>query len=95
MIDDQWSMLADRIKELVSSITDKEIKTIINTHYHFDHTNGNIAFSKNNIPIISHDNALIRMSEKQVMPTYFNVVQAAYPEKARPSMTFLEKFIIH
>jgi len=95
LVDDQWSMLADRIKELILSITDKEIKAIINTHYHFDHTNGNLAFGMDNIPIISQENALVRMSQRQVMPTFFNVVQEAYPENARPSMTFIEKFILH
>ena len=95
LVDDQWSMLADRIKELILSITDKEIKAIINTHYHFDHTNGNLAFGMDNIPIISQENALVRMSQRQVMPTFFNVVQEAYPENAHPSMTFLEKFILH
>lgn len=94
LVDDQWSMLADRIKELVSSVTDKEIKAIINTHYHFDHTNGNLAFGIDNIPIISQENALVRMSQRQVMPTFFNVVQEAYPENAQPSMTFLEKFVL-
>lgn len=95
LVDDQWSMLVDRIKELVLSITDKEIKAIINTHYHFDHTNGNLAFGMDKIPIISQENALVRMSQRQVMPTFFNVVQEAYPENAQPSMTFLEKFILH
>ena len=47
-----------------------------------------------NIPIISQENALVRMSQRQVMPTFFNVVQEAYPENAQPSMTFLEKFIL-
>jgi glyoxylase-like metal-dependent hydrolase (beta-lactamase superfamily II) len=94
LVDDQWAMLADRIKELISTITDKEIKAIINTHYHFDHTNGNLAFGMDNIPIISQENALIRMTQRQVMPTFFNVVQEAYPENAQPSMTFLEKFVL-
>ena len=52
LVDDQWSMLADRIKELILSITDKEIKTIINTHYHFDHTNEILLFCYTHIPLI-------------------------------------------
>jgi glyoxylase-like metal-dependent hydrolase (beta-lactamase superfamily II) len=95
LIDDQWAMLADRIKELIATITDKEIKTIINTHYHVDHTHGNIIFGKENIPIISQENAFERMSERQVIPTFLNIVQEAYPKNVRPSMTFLEKFVLH
>lgn len=95
LIDDQWAMLADRIEEMIATITDKKIKMIINTHYHFDHTHGNLFFGKENIPIISQENALERMSERQVIPTFLNVVQEAYPKNTRPSMTFLEKFVFH
>ncbi len=95
LIDDQWATLADRIKEMVATITNKKIKMIINTHYHVDHTHGNISFAKENIPIISQENAFERMSERQVIPTFLNVVQEAYPKDARPTMTFLEKFILH
>lgn len=95
LVDDQWSLLADRIKELVGSITDQVIKVIINTHYHFDHTHGNLAFGKENIQIISQENALERMSERQVMPTFFNAVQEPYPIYARPNMSFEKKFVLH
>jgi cyclase len=97
LIDDQWSTLSKRIKELLSTITQKPIKAIINTHYHFDHTNGNIAFGSEKIPIISHINARQRMSENQVLLgtlhlfglTY--IVQKLYPFKALPILTFTDK----
>ena len=44
-------------------ITDKPIKYIINTHFHHDHSDGNRAFGKQGIPIISHQNAKKRMME--------------------------------
>ena len=91
LIDDQWAMLSKRIKELISTITNKPIKTIINTHYHFDHTNGNLAFGPEKIPIISHKNARTRMSERQVMPTFYNVVQKPYPVESLPTITFTDK----
>src|SRR5665647_1026410 len=43
LVDDQWSVLSSRIKEIVKTITDKPIRYIINTHYHFDHADGNKA----------------------------------------------------
>ena len=95
LIDDQWAMLSKRIKELISTITNKPIKTIINTHYHFDHTNGNLAFGPEKIPIISHKNARTRMSERQVMPTFYNVVQKPYPVESLPTITFTDKSELH
>ena len=91
LVDDQWAVLAKRIKELISTITDKPIKAIINTHYHFDHTNGNLSFGPEKVPIISHKNARTRMSERQVMPTFYNVVQKPYSNESLPTVTFTDK----
>jgi cyclase len=95
LVDDQWSVLSRRIKELISTITSKPIKTIINTHYHFDHTHGNLTFGPEKIPIVSHKNARTRMSERQVIPTYRNVVQKPYPPEALPTITFTDKSELH
>jgi glyoxylase-like metal-dependent hydrolase (beta-lactamase superfamily II) len=92
LIDDQWAVLSKRIKELVKTITDKPIKTIINTHYHYDHTNGNLAFGPEKIPIIAHRNARTRMSERQVLPSS---IQKPYPGEALPTITFTEKSELH
>jgi cyclase len=101
LIDDQWSTLADRIKEFLLTMTNKPISAIINTHYHYDHTNGNLVFAQEKIPIVSHQNARQRMSEKQVLlPTmefqgYAGIVQKSYPEYALPSITFDNKMTFY
>jgi cyclase len=41
LVDDQFAPLADRIKAELKAITDKPVRFVINTHYHFDHTDGN------------------------------------------------------
>lgn len=48
----QNSDLAELLIATVKSLTDKPIKYVLNTHYHFDHTGGNVAFVKQNIPVI-------------------------------------------
>lgn len=94
MIDDQWTSLVTRIKGYLSAMTNKPISVIINTHYHYDHTNGNLVFGKDGIPIISHQNARKRMSEKQVLiPTLelqgsTGIVQKPYHDYALPSIVF-------
>src|SRR5215469_4650241 len=55
IVDDQYAPLADKIQAALKDITDKQIRFIINTHYHGDHTGGNIYFQKQ-APIIAHDN---------------------------------------
>jgi len=101
LIDDQWSQLSNKIKEILSTITNKSISFIIDTHYHYDHTNGNLYFSQEKIPIVSHQNARQRMSEKQVLLTTLEwqgsagIVQQPYPDFALPSITFADKMIFY
>ncbi len=38
----------------IKSITDKPIKTLVNSHYHYDHANGNQVFEKG-VEIIGHE----------------------------------------
>ena len=91
MVDNQWSALSIRIKEIIASITHKPIKLIINSHFHFDHTNGNMAFGKEGIPIIAHTNARTRMTQRQVIHGHVSQVQNPYPPEGLPTLTFTDK----
>ena len=95
LVDDQWSALLPRIKEMISSISDKPVKLVINTHYHIDHTNGNTAFRKAGIPVIAQANARLRMTQRQVIRGFGSVVQKPAPMEALPNLTFTDKIEIH
>ena len=42
IVDDQFAPLADKIRAALKGLTAKPLRFIINTHYHFDHTGGNL-----------------------------------------------------
>ena len=92
LVDDQWEIIEDLILETINSISKKEISFIINTHFHYDHVDGNKAFGKKGIPIISHENVRKRLKRKQSLyghPQHnYNMVQDKYPNYGLPSTVY-------
>ncbi len=88
LVDDQWAVLSTRIKELVKSVTDKPIRFIVNSHFHYDHVDGNRSFGKEKIPIVSHVNVRTRLSKDQQL-TLFGL-QKAHAADVLPTITYSE-----
>ncbi|MEO8257573.1 MAG: MBL fold metallo-hydrolase [Acidobacteriota bacterium] len=66
-----WVLL-DEIKR----ITDKPVRTVINTHFHFDHAHGNQVFGKD-VDIIGHEftREMLLTGNTLQMPLYKNYVE--------------------
>ena len=92
LVDDQWEIIEDLILETINSISKKDISFIINTHFHYDHVDGNKAFGKKGIPIISHENVRKRLKRKTKLyghPQHnYNMVQDKYPDFALPTTVY-------
>lgn len=63
IVDDQFAPLAEKIQASLKSlgITDKPVRFVINTHYHGDHTGGNVPFSNSGSTVIAQDNVRKRL----------------------------------
>src|SRR5262245_54100764 len=61
IVDDQFAPLADKIRAALKGITAKPLRFIINTHYHFDHTGGNLPL--HDATIVAHDNVRKRLAQ--------------------------------
>jgi glyoxylase-like metal-dependent hydrolase (beta-lactamase superfamily II) len=63
IVDDQFAPLAEKIRAALKDITgkDKPVRFVINTHYHGDHTGGNLNFSATST-IIAQDNVRKRLA---------------------------------
>jgi glyoxylase-like metal-dependent hydrolase (beta-lactamase superfamily II) len=63
IVDDQFAPLAEKIQAALKSlgITDKPVRFVINTHYHGDHTGGNVPFANTGSTVIAQDNVRKRL----------------------------------
>jgi cyclase len=86
IVDDQYAPLADKIKAALKTLGEGKLKFILNTHYHGDHTGGNITFGPE-APIIAQTNVRKRLSEEQ-KSKIFNRTTPASPKEALPVITF-------
>ncbi len=94
LIDDQFAPLSSKIKNALKILSNKQVRFIINTHFHGDHTGGNENFGGEGAVIVSQENSRLRMTTDQFMAT-FNTEQKAAPYDALPKVTFTESVTLH
>jgi glyoxylase-like metal-dependent hydrolase (beta-lactamase superfamily II) len=94
MIDDQFAPLTPKILAAIKEITDKPVRFLINTHWHFDHTGGNENMGRAGAIIVAHDNVYKRMSAEGVI----NLLKMKLPpaqKLALPVITFSDSASFH
>ncbi len=90
VIDDQYAPLSDKIMAAIAELTDADVKFLVNTHYHGDHTGGNEAFGEAGAIIFAHDNVRARMSTDQFRAIFDQSIPAS-PAGALPIVTFSDE----
>ena len=94
IVDDQYAPIADKIRASLKEIgADKKLRFILNTHWHGDHTGGNVVFGPE-APIIAHDNVRKRMATEQ-RSEIFKRTTPASPKEALPVITFNHNLTVH
>jgi cyclase len=91
VVDDQFAPLADKIQAALKGITDKPVRFVINTHWHYDHTGGNAYFQKQG-PIIAQENVRERL--KSGGDAAGTKIPPA-PKEALPIITFNDRATVH
>lgn len=81
LIDTQFAPLTEKIMAAVRSISNADVKLVLNTHVHPDHTGGNQNMRGLGLPVAAHDNVRVRMAQG------LNGGEPA-PADALPAITF-------
>lgn len=93
IVDDQYEDMTARIDAAIRELTDLQVHYVLNTHWHWDHSGGNINYGQRGSTIVAHDNTYVRMSTDQ----YIDLIdhhQPAAPKPALPVITFNESSTI-
>lgn len=95
MIDDQYAPLSSKIMDKVAELSGgASVRFIVNTHWHPDHTGGNVPFAEAGATIFAQENARRRLMQEQPSPIGGGVTPPAPPE-AWPIVTFPEDVSFH
>ena len=89
IVDDQFAPLTDKIVAAIAELTDNPVDFVVNSHFHYDHTDGNENFGRAGALIVAQDNSRRRMATDQVL-SGSNRPQPAYDEVGLPKITFQE-----
>src|SRR5438445_101137 len=99
IVDDQFAPLADKIQAALKElkITDKPVRFVINTHYHGDHTGGNVPFNNAGSTLIAQDNVRKRLESGGTAGNGGSIKMEVKPaEKAAlPIITFEHDVTVH
>lgn len=94
MIDDQFAPLSEKIAAAIKKIDAGQIRFLLNTHIHGDHTGGNENFKKMGVTLVAHDMVRERMS-KESINTRTNQTVPPRDKTAWPEITFADKMSFH
>jgi len=94
IVDDQYAPLTTKITAAIADLTPHTVDFVINSHWHYDHSDGNTNFGRAGATIVAHENSRTRMMSDQVV-SLSNRLQEAYDEDGLPKITFFQSMRFH
>jgi cyclase len=99
IVDDEFAPLADKIQAALKNlgVTDKPVRFVINTHYHGDHTGGNLPFASGGSTVIAHENVRKRLETGSEGGNGGSIKSTTppQPKAALPIITFEQDVTVH
>lgn len=89
LVDDQFPALVPKISNAIRELGGGPVDFVINTHWHFDHTDGNPLLAADGSWIVAQENSRQMMSEPQLINQGpIKIAQPASPPEGLPVITF-------
>jgi cyclase len=94
LVDSSFQSVAPKLKQALDDLGPAPMKILVNTHWHFDHTDGNAHLHAAGATIVAHENTRKRLSTPQDLKA-FGMHFPAAPVEAWPQVTFIDKLSLH
>ncbi|MGH8221739.1 MAG: MBL fold metallo-hydrolase, partial [Woeseiaceae bacterium] len=96
MVDSQFPELIPKIRRRIVELGGRAIDFTINTHWHFDHADGNPLLGREGTWLIAHENARRMMiGSHDIHFIGISYRQPAYPAEGLPVITYAERMSFH
>jgi cyclase len=94
LVDSEFAQVAPRLKEALTKLNAGNVKYIISSHYHTDHTGGNAAFHQDGATIVGQENCRLRMTQSRVSPLTGKTSPPA-PVDSWPTLTYEHRLTLY
>ena len=89
IVDDQFPAMMPKIQAAIKGLGGDQVDFAINSHWHFDHAEGNLALGPAGTWLVSQANSREMMKQDHLINlVVLSYNQKAYPEDAWPDITF-------
>ena len=96
IVDDQFPQMLPKIGAAIREVGGGGVDFAINTHWHFDHAEGNLALGPGGTWLVSQANSRRMMLDDHIVNLVaMQYEQKAYPKPALPVMTFDDTMQFH
>tara|TARA_Y100001949_G_scaffold55729_1_gene46833 strand:- start:98 stop:1066 length:969 start_codon:yes stop_codon:yes gene_type:complete len=96
LVDDQFPQVKYKIMSAIRKLGGRSIDYIVNTHWHFDHAEGNNAFGPDGASIVAHENSReLMLNPKPINLSFIVYPQQPYPLDAVPEITFKDQMNLY
>ncbi|MFK7828142.1 MAG: MBL fold metallo-hydrolase [Congregibacter sp.] len=96
IVDDQFPQMMPSIREALRKLGSERVDFVINTHWHFDHADGNLTLGEEGVWIVSQANSREMMRSDHIINFGpMAVEQKAYPQPALSDITFDDTMQFH
>lgn len=96
IVDDQFPQVIPKVMKAIGELGGKSVDFAINTHWHFDHAEGNLSLGPQGTWLVSQKNSRDMMLDDHIINLVgMRYAQQAYPADALPHLTYDDTMQFH